>query len=154
MLLAKKVIISEMGDHEYYKQSLSLADMEMFNNFSGLNSIHHEGDNLMGLWHDHNNVLGQENLPAFLIQDHSMTQSSDHDRKDKKRKAIVVVNTTPTTSAYSSPQVSDNASRKTNVSFFFLLILVYTSLTVYPVFTEQYYLFRISCNSFLKNLIL
>lgn len=100
-----------MGDQSY-KQSISLADMELLNIFSGLN---HE-DNLMGFCHDHSNIflINQDQTipPPFFV-----SEENDH-----KRKAMDIVETTPTSSAYSSPQVSDNGRTKmTNVSLLFFL---------------------------------
>ncbi|KAL8527471.1 hypothetical protein ACS0TY_005354 [Phlomoides rotata] len=85
------------------KHSLSLSDMELFNTFSSSDHHHHHNNLIMGpFWNNDQDIT----LPPLLIQHHT----AENDQQDRKRKAP----SHETSSAYSSPQVSDNAStRKT-----------------------------------------
>lgn len=120
-----------MGDHLFlqnFKQSFSsiAEDTEFINHFPGL---HHQDNNLtlnlMG-FPNHSMIFPPlENFPGLFIQDDKTVISAEpvmtSNEKAKKRKAKDISETTsPNTSAYSSPQVSDNATTKPNVSFVFV----------------------------------
>ncbi|KAI3450010.1 hypothetical protein Pfo_006675 [Paulownia fortunei] len=129
-----------MADHflQNFKHSFSLADIdpsiEFMNHFSGLNPNHQETfglnfHSLMGFPRDNNfpqlseGPGNLETFPGLFIHDENTVVTpftepmilNDNDHKDRKRKAMDIStpeSSSANTSAYSSPQGSDNGIRK------------------------------------------